>query len=155
MGEISGRNSFIWFFWHPTAIGWKSSKTDITYERSNCNSNPFRFFIRALCSIYRRSFIEIRGRHLGRFPRKSLLWFFWNTMSSMREKIHCLVLSLKTHTKMEVTRSSFEWMSDYYFFHRYFECLSLLFDRIISIKSRIYLLIRKKKPTILIMNLII
>ena len=34
-------------------------------------SNPFRVFTRALCSIYRQSFIEIRGGHLGRFPRKS------------------------------------------------------------------------------------
>ncbi len=70
MGKISGRNSLIWFFWCPTAIGWKSSKTDITFERSTCNSNPFRVFTRVLCSIYRRSFIEIRGRYMGRFPRE-------------------------------------------------------------------------------------
>jgi hypothetical protein len=56
-------------------------------------------------------------------------------MSSMREKIHCLVLSLKMHTKTEVTRSGFEWVGDCYFFHSYFECLSLLFDGIIPIKS--------------------
>ena len=34
-------------------------------------SNPFRVFTRTLCSIYRQSFIEIRGGHLGRFPRES------------------------------------------------------------------------------------
>ncbi len=79
MGEISGRNSFIWFFWCSTVIGWKSSKTDVIFERSNCNSNAFRVFTRALCSIYRRSFIEIRGGTWGGSLVSRLSWDFLQT----------------------------------------------------------------------------
>ncbi len=72
MSKVSGQNSKLRFFnaWGPPQAFWYCLywKNLISQSYHNCNPNPFRIFTRALCSIYRRSFIEIRGYHLGRFP---------------------------------------------------------------------------------------
>jgi hypothetical protein len=68
MGKISDRNSFIWLFWWPTAIGRKSSKTEITFERNNRNLNPFRVFTRTLYRVsIGNKFIENGVGHLRQF----------------------------------------------------------------------------------------
>jgi hypothetical protein len=110
MGEISGQNSFIWFFWCLSAIDEKSSKADITFERSNRNSNPCRIFTRALYSIYRQKLIEIGGWYLGRFPRQSVCrcstehWCQWSQCHWWYQCTGCV--SASVHTAVGVTSVS-------------------------------------------------
>jgi hypothetical protein len=71
MDKIWGRSSLIWFFWWPSVVGGKCSKNDMNFDGTDRNLNPFRLFTRTLCNIHRQKFIEIRGMHLGKFPRGS------------------------------------------------------------------------------------
>ena len=67
---VSVSSKFRIFFIYFLQISWNlqcmynRTKGSVNHERSNCNSNPLRVFIRPLSSICGQSFIEIGGGHL-------------------------------------------------------------------------------------------
>jgi hypothetical protein len=77
-GQTFRSISRIGFFWRAEVahrpLQNQHIKEPVTQQNLNINSNPFEVFTTSLCNIYRQKFIEIRGRHLKKFPLQSMFW---------------------------------------------------------------------------------